>query len=161
MGNTGFLVSEKVEDVLNGSPWYGNAVMKGLRQVRDNLVTEQIGGAHSMAEILLHMVAWTEEAVDRLRGEKPKEPRRGDWPNPSERSWQSLIRMFEDANEELQATIRQVPEDKWFKKAEEIKDSELATGVNFFELIEGLLQHHIYHAGQIAILNKQFSTNKS
>ena len=58
--------SEKLQNelkkVLSGDPWYGNPVYQIIEQVTFEAAFEKPAGtAHNIAEIVLHMLAWTEE----------------------------------------------------------------------------------------------------
>ncbi len=149
------IIHTEIETVVNGYPWYGNSVKEILDQVDVTVVSERIGHAHSIKEILLHMTAWTEEVTARLRGKIASDPERGDWPDPSSYSWPELVGLFQNAHSELISTIAEFSDAQWdaFVPYEEDKDPL----ITFRQTLTGLGQHHTYHLGQIALLNKQLS----
>jgi uncharacterized damage-inducible protein DinB len=155
MKSNGFIIADKLEQVVKADPWYGPSVMKVLSQIDSSSVSIRKGEAHTIAEILLHMIAWTEEVTARLQGSEAREPSRGDWPDPTGKSWSDLVGMFENANESLKQKIKLLPDEKWNEMVNDFRDPASGTGVSFIETVEGLIQHHVYHAGQIAILHKQ------
>ncbi|WP_423149592.1 DinB family protein [Rubrolithibacter danxiaensis] len=153
-------LAEKLENVVNGDPWYGTAVTKILDQVSELSIHNRPDNAHSVAEILLHMVAWTEEVNERLQGGKVKVPSRGDWPDPAGIEWMVLKDLFSKIHYELKEQILNFPKEKWEDYVDEERIPALGSGTSFKETVEGLIHHHIYHIGQIAILNKQFSSKE-
>jgi uncharacterized damage-inducible protein DinB len=151
-------LSRELEKVLSGDPWYGNAVYPIIEQVSFEAAFEKTpGAAHTIAEIVLHMLAWTEEVLDRMNGKAASLPLSGDWPetgNPDEQKWQNYVNDLKLVNVNLLGLIRDFPDEKWNEPMNEEKDRELGSGVTYEELVDGLIQHHIYHSGQVAILTR-------
>jgi uncharacterized damage-inducible protein DinB len=113
--------------------------------------------AHSIWEIVLHMTAWTAEVTRRLEGGEPSLPREGDWPPVpvvSEASWKAAVRALELAHENLLRTLEDFPEERLSAMVGDARDLPLGTGVSFEAMLRGLLYHHVYHTGQLALLKK-------
>lgn len=151
-------LQHELEKVLSGDPWYGNAVYPIIEQVGFEAAFEKPDhAAHNIAEIVLHMLAWTEEVMDRMNGMPAGLPSSGDWPptgNPNEQKWQNYVNDLKLVNVNLQGLIRDFPEEQWIEPVNDERNRELGTGVTYEELVNGLIQHHIFHSGQIAILNR-------
>jgi uncharacterized damage-inducible protein DinB len=145
---------KELNEVLSGEPWYGSPVSRLLEQVDLSKVHDWSRGPHSIADVLMHMIAWTEETNERLKGKFASEPERGDWPDPAGFSWIELIGMFLLSNEHLKVTIVEMDEDMFDKAVNDDRYPEIAEKGTYIELIRGIIQHHIYHSGQIAIMNK-------
>jgi len=82
-------------------------------------------------------------------------PFSGDWPDPGtpdEQKWQNYVSDLKLVNVNLLGIIQNFPEEKWNEPYKDERNRELGTGINFEELVKGLIQHHIYHSGQIALL---------
>ncbi|SKB94645.1 DinB family protein [Daejeonella lutea] len=152
------MISSKLEkalhETLSGQPWYGMAVYSLLERVDPANVHDKSRGPHSIADILMHMTAWTEEATERLKGKFASNPARGDWPDPGSRSWAELVELFASANEHLKESIVKMDEDMFIKEVNDDRYPEIAEKGTHQELVEGIIQHHIYHSAQIALLNK-------
>jgi uncharacterized damage-inducible protein DinB len=58
------------------------------------------------------------------------------------------------AQKELEASVDSLGEDDLIRWIGDTRDPALGTGVTVGTLIRGLLQHHTYHEGQIAILKR-------
>jgi uncharacterized damage-inducible protein DinB len=154
--------SEKLQNelqrILSGDPWYGNNVYSIIEQVSFEAAFEKApGAAHTIAEIVLHMLAWTEEVLDRLNGKSAGLPLSGDWPDtgsPDEEKWRNYVIDLKLVNVNLLGAIEHFPEEQWSESINDERNSELGTGVTYEEMVDGLIQHHVYHSGQIAILNR-------
>ena len=151
-------IVNEIKKAFNGDAWHGNHVMQTLNNVKpENAFEYFIPNAHSIAEIALHLTAWTEEVSSRLNGNLAVEPEMGDWPAVQEKSpqaWEKIIFNFKIANEELIRLCENVKSDEWDDATKDERNAALGTGVTNAELLNGLVQHHAYHSGQIAILSK-------
>ncbi|TSD64566.1 hypothetical protein FFF34_011690 [Inquilinus sp. KBS0705] len=151
-------LQNKLQTILSGDAWYGPNTYSLLDQIPFEAAYEKPSGSiHSIAGILLHMLGWTIEVTDRMNGQVAKEPTGGDWPDPgqpNEDKWHSLISDYKLANTVLSGVIQNFAEDKWQQPIKDARNRELGTGVSHLVLIEGLIQHHIYHSGQIALLSR-------
>ena len=149
-------LQQELEKVLSGRPWYGTGIYDTIAKVSLEAAYEKPpGSVHNIAEIVLHMVAWTEEVMDRMNGMTAGVPSSGDWPDtgkPDEQKWQNYVDDLKLVNVNLIGIIQNFPDEQW---SEPIDDQRGDRPVVTYEtLITGLIQHHIYHAGQIALLNR-------
>lgn len=150
---------QELEQVIFGDPWYGSPVSKILEAVDLRIAFLRIGNSHSIAEILLPMIAWTEETQSRLVGNEASKPLRGDWPGTESYSWLELIGLFLLANEHLVHTIAAMDDSSLCESVIDLRDPAMGTGVNNEQLIRGLIKHHVYHSGQIALLTNNITTS--
>jgi hypothetical protein len=151
-------LKQDLEKILSGDPWYGSPVYDIIDQVSFEAAFEKPpGSVHNVAGIVLHMISWTEEVIDRLNGLAAQMPTSGDWPDPGtpdEKKWQNYVSDLKLVNVNLLGIIQHFPEGQWDEPIKDERDRELGTGVSFEELVKGLIQHHIYHSAQIALLNR-------
>src|ERR1700709_219757 len=111
--------SEKInlefEKVLSGRPWYGSSVYDIISKVTFEAAYEKPpGSVHNIAEIVLHMLSWTEEVIDRMNGLSAQTPSSGDWPHhgePSEQKWQTYVNDLKLVNVNLLSVIENFPEE--------------------------------------------------
>ena len=147
-------LSNNLTEVLQGNPWYGPSVYKTIEQVSFEAAFEKPpGSVHSIAGILLHMISWTEEVIDRMNGLPSQVPSSGDWPDPGtpdEQKWQNYVSDLKLVNVNLLGIIQNFPEEQWTDQV--IGTVENDPGTTFDALVKGLIQHHIYHSGQISLL---------
>ncbi|HVL70225.1 MAG TPA: DinB family protein [Vicinamibacterales bacterium] len=151
---------ERIVDQLErehaGEPWHGSS----LRAILDGVTHEEaaarpLGAAHTIWELVLHITAWKNEARSRLEGAPAGEPREGDWPPPgaatSER-WAEALHDLETAHRLLVSAVRAFPEQNLHVPTNDPRHEGPAT--TNYELLMGIVQHDVYHSGQIALLRK-------
>jgi len=145
-----------LQDVLNGEPWYGNPVYTLLQEVNPTKVyIKPNDNSHSLIDLLYHMVTWAEFAQHRVE-KKPITDMAAfealDWRkiDPAIHTWQKGVAALQTAHNSIIAHL-QIRKDIFL---EEIVDYR---AYNFRSMLNGLIQHNIYHLGQIAYLNKLLS----
>jgi uncharacterized damage-inducible protein DinB len=151
-------LKKELEKVLYGDPWYGCSVYSIIDQVSFEAAFERPDGSiHNIAAIVLHMISWTEEVIDRLNGQTAQLPSSGDWPDPGapdEQKWQNYVNDLKLVNVNLLRIIESYSDEQWNEPVKDERNRELGTGVSFEDLVRGLIQHHVYHSGQIIMLNR-------
>lgn len=150
-----------LQSILAHDPWYGPATYDIIDQISFETAYEKPPGAvHAIAGIVLHMLGWTQEVTQRMGGQTAGEPAGGDWPDPGtpdEQRWQQLIADFKLANVTLAGVIQHFADDRWNAPINDERIQEIGTGVNYQALVEGLIQHHVYHSGQLALMKRLLS----
>jgi len=148
--------ANELRKAYSGDAWHGNNISTVIAAVKvGQAFAHPIPGAHSIAELVLHLSSWTEEVISRLSGNLPKEPLKGDWPIPlykTEAQWKVILTDFNQINEDLLILVAQFSEEQWSAKL--FTGPMPITALSHFELLNGLIQHHAYHGGQIALLSK-------
>lgn len=153
-----FIITQ-LKDAYEDEPWFGRNIMELLEEVKENDAAIKWNDQHSMLELLWHMINWREFTIYSLQPDEEKSMKyfeQNDWRNldmNDESLWnKGLIRLTETQHELLNIIQKQ-------------NDSILDKIVpgrkyNFRKLLHGLIQHDIYHLGQIAYLNKMLLSNK-
>ena len=152
-------IVDQLEREHSGDPWHGSP----LKQILQGISAEQaaarpLKGAHSIWELVLHITAWKNETRRRLGGAPAGEPAEGDWPKVgviSTARWRDAVKRLEQAHAELIAAIRKLPEEKLFEPTKDPRNRETGAGVSHYVLLHGIVQHDVYHSGQIALLKKR------
>ena len=147
---------KELETVLWGRPWYGNSIYSIIEQVSFEAAFEKpVGSVHNIAGIVLHMLAWTEEIMDRMNGLTAQLPSSGDWPDagsPDEQKWQNYVNDLKLVNVNLLGVIQNFPEEQWNQPINDTRDAEAV--LSYEQMINGFIQHQVYHVGQIALMNR-------
>jgi uncharacterized damage-inducible protein DinB len=144
---------------LHGPAWHGPALLEVLEDVTGAEAAERpLAGAHSIAELVLHCLAWTEEVGRRLGGAGAVLPARGDWPEASpldDERWTALRGELRTAGERLDRVLESMPPERLRERvAGPPSDPPLGSGIRFDVMLHGLAQHNAYHGGQIALLKR-------
>ena len=151
-------IIDQLEREFDGDPWHGSplsAILTGVSNTQ--AAAKPMANAHSIWELVLHIAAWKNEVRRRLSGAPAAEPQEGDWPAVGELSserWKSALEHLETSHRLLVSAVRDFPEPNLYIPSNDHRDREQGTGVTYYELLHGLVQHDVYHSGQIALLKK-------
>jgi len=144
--------TERLLDQLNrafgGEAWHGPA----LRNLLDGVTEEQarshpIRGAHSILELVTHIGTWIDVVGRRLGGTIVESNSVEDWSDGTKISWPRALEELERAESRLSDAVARLSNEDLDKAIAGAKRSQYAE-------IMGILQHNVYHAGQIALLKK-------
>jgi len=149
----------QLNHAFDGEPWHGNSAMAIIdASDPEKVFTHWIPDAHSIAELVVHLTGWTEEALSRLDGKEAGDPGRGDWPLIVQKdtgAWQHIKEDFRKAHQKLMERIKNFSEDEWeFKTIDHRDGLDEGLADTYAELINGIVQHLAYHSGQISLLQK-------
>ncbi len=146
-------IADLIKRTVTGPTWHGPA----LDQVLDGVKASQaaarpIPGAHSIWELVLHAAAWAEIARDRLRGERMADPSSAeDWPPigqaTGDDAWAAAMTRLRDAYRALAYDVRHLDEESLHEKISGLEYSR-------WVMLHGVVEHGLYHAGQMALLKK-------
>ena len=151
-------IIDELEREHEGDPWHGSP----LRQILEGIDHRQaahrpLPGAHTIWELVLHMISWKNEVRRRIEGAPAGEPLEGDWPktpNPTAEAWRDTLAALESSHRSLVSSVSSLPEDTLFQPTNDPRERESGLGVDHYVLLHGMVQHDVYHAGQIALLKK-------
>ena len=155
-------IVEQLQRAYDGDAWYGASVRSALEGVDVRVATTgPLESTHTIAEIVLHVTAWTREVTRRLRTGVARDPDEGDWPYQmidTEAEWAAVLEQLEAAQGDLLSAVSALNDAQLDERIGEVRDRELGSGVSLYVTLQGLAQHHAYHAGQIALLKRSAST---
>jgi len=146
------------EREIGGQPWHGPSLAAILEGITAEQAARRFSAdTHSVWEILLHMTGWKREVIARARGREAGEPEGGDWPaagEVSEARWSAAQADHREAQRELLDLLRSLPEHQLEARVAGDTAASIGAGISVKATIYGLLQHDVYHAGQIALLKR-------
>jgi uncharacterized damage-inducible protein DinB len=144
-------IADQLKRAYEGQAWHGPSIKEILADVTaEQAARHPAAGAHSIWEIVLHIAAWEGAVRSRLEGDYVLEPAEGDWPAVSdtgEESWRDTLAKLESNHMKLREAITRLDGARLFEPLAEGKPSAYFT-------LHGVIQHDLYHAGQIALLKK-------
>jgi len=146
-------IAAQLQDAYGGEPWFGRNLRELLEEIPEDVVTLKKEGSHSLLEILWHMVTWREFTISMLQENKAtalqwfeeNDWRRLDATDPG--FWRKGL----DALQAAQVTLLQLigaQDDSLLDRMVQGRQ------YNFRKLLHGIIQHDIYHIGQIAYAHK-------
>ena len=142
-----------LHSILSGEPWYGQPAMKILQDVGPGSVYKRPNeGSHSLIELIYHMNTWAEFVLKRLEKDDEKDMdafEKLDWReiDPKENTWEKAVAQFK-VTHDLIIELLATKDDKFLSEKVDYRE------YNFRFLLHGIIQHDIYHVGQIAYLKK-------
>jgi uncharacterized damage-inducible protein DinB len=145
-------IQDQLERAYSGKAWHGPSLRELLSDVSSTkAATIPKVGSHSIWQILLHILAWQHVVVRRLAGETITDlPPAQDWPVVSDASdvaWKRTLTHLEETHRHLCDAITKFPEARLTEKVPGHR-------YPFYGMLHGVIQHNLYHAGQIALLKK-------
>lgn len=144
-------IADQLTRSIEGNAWHGLSVMELLNNVSHAQAAAKPIDAHSIWEIINHLIAWMNAAEKRLNNQKADLTDEEDWPpvtNISEASWKKTLDELNNSFKDLRKKIL------LFNDSDLEKKAPAGDGQTFYILLHGIVQHNLYHAGQIAIIKK-------
>ena len=140
-------IVDQLDRAFEGKAWHGPPVMKILRGITANQAAARLfPDTHTIREIVAHMTAWKRVVTRRISGEVVRVTPAQDWPSPRG-PWADAVAELRRAHRGLVKAVRKLP-------AARLRDRVPGKGHDFYVSLHGMVQHDLYHAGQIALLKK-------
>ena len=145
-------IIRNLEKVNTGQPWYGRAVYEMLEKIDPSIVYKKPNKQHSLAELLYHMITWADFTLKRIQGDKEKDlaaSEKLDWReiDPRVHTWKKGLTEFKTIHKKIVELLNE-KDDEFLKEIVDYRK------YNFRFLLNGLIQHNIYHIGQVAYVKK-------
>lgn len=151
---------DQYDRVMHGNAWHGDAIWQILDGISAECAAARpVADAHSIWEILMHMTFWEGVSSRRLAGERAGlvEDEALNFPatpEPTEANWQKTREEFRASNQKLREALAKLDPARL--------DTLSAAGKRtFYDEAHGVIQHNVYHAGQIALLKKGFEAKQA
>jgi uncharacterized damage-inducible protein DinB len=144
-------IIDQIRRAYDGDAWHGLPLRAILADVSAETASARpIRGAHSIRELVRHITFWYDGVRRRIAGEVVEADEVEQWPGAIEAgagAWPQELADLERAHAALLETVgRLAPEG--------LEGPVPGKPYNVYILLHGLVQHNLYHAGQIALLKK-------
>lgn len=140
-------IGDQFQRAWDGDAWHGPPVAPLLASLDERSGSYRPApDAHTAQELASHITFWLDAAHRRLKGEKYL-PAEGDWDIPPGESWSQTVARLSRTYAALVAAIAVAP-------ASRLNEPVTGMSYNVYVLLHGVLQHTLYHAGQIAMLRR-------
>ncbi|HEY2955376.1 MAG TPA: DinB family protein [Candidatus Eisenbacteria bacterium] len=144
-------IADQLKRAFEGEAWHGPAVMEVLAGVTAaRAAARPIASAHSIWEIVAHIAAWEDAVRRRLEGERVELTDAEDWPkieDTGEKAWAAQLARLEAGHHALRRTVEGFD-------GSALDQPPGRNRSTAYMLMHGVIQHDLYHAGQIAVLKK-------
>jgi len=145
---------ERLIDQLNrawgGDAWHGpplRSLLEGVSEAESR--QRPLAGVHTIGEIAMHVRVWIDVVTRRLHGEAYE-------PTSAAEDWPPCQRL-NGALEELDAAHSRLLDTVARMSPEALDDPVPGKPYTTWVMLEGVIQHNLYHAGQIALLKKSLA----
>ena len=143
---------ERILDQLNrawgGPSWTGVDIRPLLDDVTDAQArAHPLPSVHSIIELVAHMGVWMDTVSIRLTGTARELTSEEDWRDVTQLTWAAAVEELENAESRLSDAVARLSVDDL---------DRIVAGRDYttYVMVHGVIQHNLYHAGQIAILKK-------
>jgi uncharacterized damage-inducible protein DinB len=144
-------IADQLRRAFDGDAWHGPALLELLADVdAATAAAKPLPDVHSIWELVLHVAAWDGAALRRLSGEKCQPKGAANFPpviDPTPVAWRKAVAAMKSTHQSLVRTVAALPESR-------LHDRVPGKRYDFYHMLHGMVQHELYHAGQVAILKK-------
>lgn len=148
-------LAKQLQITHSGSPWTDNSFKTAIAGISARLAFKKPpGDRNSIAEIVRHMIAWKEFLVRKLEGDSDYDLAQKDsfdmqpYKAMNETAWKRLLKDADAMQARLIALLEELDPDALGQTVPKRK-------YRMSGLLNGVLQHDIYHIGQLVLLKKQ------
>ena len=138
-------IKKLIERSFDQQPWYGPSVVETLKDITPQSAFNRLPNSHSIIELVCHMTSWRNFVSDQLMGNAREVSDDENFPRPG--SWDEAFTELKNSQANLLKAMDSFPENR-------LNDKVPLREYRFHFMLNGIVQHDIYHVGQIALLKK-------
>jgi len=147
-------IADQLRRAFDGEAWHGDSLFEILEGVTAaQAAARPVAHAHTIWELVLHIAAWDGAVLRRLSGVALELSDAENFPpvkDTSEAAWRKTLAEVRRVHAELVSTVSALPD----SRLDEIVPGKEGAHYTFYYMLHGVVQHELYHAGQIALLKK-------
>jgi uncharacterized damage-inducible protein DinB len=147
-------LADQIRRAFDGEAWHGDSLFEILNGVDAKMAAAHpIKNAHSIWELVLHITAWDAAILTRIGGTAAEPENEQNFPpvkDTSEAAWRMAIEHAKHTHRQLVEAVAAFSD----SRLQERVPGKTESYHDFFYNISGIVQHELYHAGQIALLKK-------
>ena|SRR5277367_550380 len=147
-------LADQLRRAFEGNAWHGDSLLKILSDVNaKTAAAHPIKKAHSIWELVLHIAAWDGAVLRRAEGRRDRLSSKQNFPavtDTSEAAWRKAVEQLKTTHDLLVKAVEAFPD----FRLHELVPGKTAKYHDFYYNFSGVVQHELYHAGQIALLKK-------
>lgn len=146
-------IATQLKQGFEGPCWAGPSFMDILEGIDAKAAAAKpIAGAHSIWELVMHVISGQEIMLRFVRGESKTAATLEDWWQPvpdanNADAWSKTLAQLKKQEAELNVAVAKMSD-------EQLEKPFVPEGSSAYNNLHGHVQHNLYHAGQILILKK-------
>jgi hypothetical protein len=151
-------IADQLRRAFEGKAWHGPSLKNILADVTaERAGAHAVTSAHSIWELVLHIEVWAQEALAAANGVPMPNMLAPDKDFPAIRdsspnAWEAAVNGMFSIGEALALAIGQFGDDR-------LTETVPGRRYDFYYLFHGVIQHSLYHGGQIALLKKAIAAH--
>lgn len=147
-------LADQIHRAFYGEAWVGDALMEILSGVdAQSAAAHPFKNVHSIWELVLHIAAWDGAVRRRTAGHAVNLTDKQNFPpidDKSEAAWRGALELLKKTHDDLVKAVSEFRDDR----LQEQVPGKREPYYNYYYMFSGIVQHELYHAGQIMILKK-------
>jgi uncharacterized damage-inducible protein DinB len=147
-------LADQIRRAFAGDAWHGDSVLELLANVNAvQAAARPVKNAHTIWELVLHIAAWDDAVLRRTSGKPVTLTDEENFPpvkDTSEGAWRNALEHMKSKHDALTKGVAAFSDTDLTKPV----PGKSGDHYNFYYMFSGIVQHELYHAGQIALLKK-------
>lgn len=147
-------LADQIRRAFEGDAWHGDSIKELLAGVTAaTAAARPIENAHTIWELVLHIAAWDDAVCRRIGGAAVQLTDEQNFPrvnDPSTAAWRQTVSHLEQTHNQLIKLVAAFPD----SRLQDQVPGKTKDYYDFYYMFSGIVQHELYHAGQIALLKK-------
>ena len=144
-------IVDQYDRAMNGDAWHGDPVWKLLDGVTVEQAARRVkANVHTIWELVAHMMFWENQVCRRINNMPEMSTEELNFPampEATEENWSAALAEFRRSNADFRQCLSQLDPAR-------LDQTTPGHDKTIYVEVHGVIQHHLYHAGQIAILSK-------
>jgi len=155
------IIVHRIKESFDGRPWYGESLILKLNKIDCRLVNMTVPGSNnSIANTVQHLINWRVFTIEKINSNKAYDITMNsvsDWTKiniNTQSEWIKLLnKLISTQNKIIELLEGQM-------KNTSLDNQVSGKDYSFEYLLNGIIQHDIYHSGQIGLLHAQLINRK-
>src|ERR1700692_1696405 len=147
-------IADQLRRAFDGEAWHGDSLSEILKGVSaKQAAARPVANGHTIWELVLHIAAWDDVVARRFGGAVAELEDAENFPrvtDESEAAWRKALAELRRVHQKLMDAGAKKPD----SRLDEMVPGKEGAHYNFYYMLHGVVQHELYHAGQIALLKK-------
>ena len=138
------------KDHYDGDPWIEINFMNTLKGITATMAAQKVGSLNTIWQIVNHVISWRETLLKRIQNENIPSPENNfieTISDVSAEAWKDTMNRLQASQDKLLSYLSE-------KKEIDLDENPSHGQYSRYELIEGILQHDVYHLGQVVLIKK-------
>lgn len=151
-------IVNQFEEIYSGKPWYGNSISEIFNAIPGtDAVKKLTPERHSIVELVYHMITWRYFVIKQIQGDAEfdvSQNDKNDWREinyNNKNLWDDALSDFDKIHKQLISELNNL-EEAVLQKTAPLRN------YTYEFLLTGLIQHDMYHLGQISLIGSSLNT---